>query len=32
MVRIPGDVAIKMPPAYSDLFINNTGEARDSVV
>merc|ERR1719233_2884145 len=23
--RIPADIAIKMPPAYSDLFINNTG-------
>merc|ERR1719357_1968643 len=22
--RVPADIAIKMPPAYSDLFINNT--------
>merc|ERR1719233_960965 len=27
--RIPAAIAIKMPPAYSDLFINNTGEARE---
>ena len=28
LFRIPADIAIKMPPAYSDLFINNTGETR----